>query len=71
MLPLHCTLKVDESAEKLQGANGAACMARNARKVINAHREFVFGSKRTSEPRGSLLFLKLSTTHTLLHANLT
>jgi hypothetical protein len=45
---------VDDSAEKFQ----ARVAPRNMRKVINAHGEFVNGTK------GSLLFLKWSTAHT-------
>jgi hypothetical protein len=54
---------LDESAEKFQGASGVACMAQRTQ-VIIARGEFVIGLK-TSEPKGSLLFLKLTTTHTL------
>jgi hypothetical protein len=54
-------LKVDESAEKFRGASGAACMAGNARKAVNAHGEFVIGLKRTSERRETFP-LKWSTT---------
>jgi hypothetical protein len=54
-----------DSAEKCQGASGAACMARNAHKVINAHSEFVMGLKRTSEPNGGGGFFSLKwSTHT-------
>jgi hypothetical protein len=40
-------------------------MVLNARKVINAHGEFVIGLKRTSEPKRKHFSLKLSTTYTL------
>jgi hypothetical protein len=58
---------LDESAEKFQGAGDAAFMAR---RVINAHGEFVIGLKRTSEPKGSL-FSSNGPPHTFLHANRT
>jgi hypothetical protein len=59
----------DESAEKFQGASGAACMERCARKIINAHGEFVIGLKSTSEPRETFFFQMVHHTYTLLHAN--
>jgi hypothetical protein len=51
----------DESAEKLHGASGAA---RNVRKVINAHGEFVSGSETNERTKGETFFPQMSTTHT-------
>jgi hypothetical protein len=57
----HSTAHKLRSAEKFQGASGAACS--NDRKVINANGEFVIGLKRTSELRETYFLQMVHHTH--------